>query len=489
MDIDSAITEIKELKHQISVKDNLIEKLLLQIHNSDKKLYGPKTEKLSDEQLKLDMFQGQEHQPELELEEKIVIEKHSRIIQRGRKPFADNIPREEITYHPEVTICSCCNAELVKIGEERSEELEKVPEQLKVIVHIRPKLACSQCKDNKVFIAPMPATAFPLEKARPGAGLLADILVSKYVDALPLHRQEEMYFRKGVIIPRQRMSDWVQKSAELLRALYEELRKEILSFCYIQADETTLKVQDGVEKEKCHTGFLWGLLGPPHLIYFHYDKSRSGAVAQKLLEGFEGCVQTDAYAGYNKVYTPNTCKRIACLAHVRRKFIDVQKTAHKESLKVLTLIAKLYKLTPIERREKSTGILNELFEYLLKIKETTLPKAPLMEAINYTLSQREEIFRIFSDDAFHLDNNAIERQMKKIAIGRKNYYFAGSHRGAESAAILYSILGTCKLNNVNPWEWLKDIIIRISSDNTVKTKDLLPHNWKPFTSAKTQLGI
>ena len=490
MNIRAAITEINQLKQQIyvkdeliSVKDRLIEKLYLQIQNGNQKIYGPRTEKLlTDNQIKLDIFSKEFIPEQIPLNEnQVVVEKHTRVVKKGRKALPDNIAREEIVYQPDITTCSCCNAELVQIGEQRSEELEKIPEQFKVIVHVRPKMACNKCKENKVFIAPLPACAFPLEKARPGAGLLSDIVVSKYVDAIPLHRQEEIFSRRGIIIPRQRMSDWVLMIAEdLLDPLYKALIKELLSLSYIQADETTLKVQDGEVKERCHTGYLWGILGPApnNLVYFHYDKSRSGTVAEKLLNGFKGVVQTDAYAGYNKVYTPDSCLRIACLAHVRRKFIEVQKTAGNDCKTILTLIANLYRLNPADRKVTGKNILDELFKYLEKAKLHTLPRAPMMGALEYALSQREEIYQIISDESFHLDNNAIERQMKKIAIGRKNYLFAGSHRGAHAAAVYYSLLGTCKLNNVNPWDWLKDVITRVSSDKSVTAADLLPHNWK-----------
>lgn len=239
MDIELLVAENSELKELISIKDSIIEKLFLQIQNANKKVYGPKTEKLSiDNQIKLDIFSQVTAPLQVPFsEQEVIVEKHTRTIQRGRKSLPENIVREEIIYQPEVSTCQCCDAKLVKIGEERSEELEKIPEQFKVIVHVRPKMACNKCKENKVFIAPLPATAFPLEKARPGAGLLADIVVSKYVDAIPLHRQEEILSRRGIIIPRQRMSDWVLKIAEeLLEPLYNALKKEILSLQYIQAD-------------------------------------------------------------------------------------------------------------------------------------------------------------------------------------------------------------------------------------------------------------
>lgn len=455
-----------------------VDKLKLHILNANKKLYGTKSEKLSLEQIRFSFNVAAETQQQ-SLEEEIVVERHSRTVKRGRKPLPSDLPREEIIYEPEETHCRCCNHELVKIGEERSEELEKVPAQLKVIEHIRIKKACPSCKGVGVLVPPLPASVLPLERARPGAGLLADIIVSKYVDHLPLHRQEEMYRRLGIELPRQRMCDWVSGVAELLYPLYIALKKEILSSPYIQADETTLKVQDGATEGKCHTGYLWGIHAPPNLSWFHYDETRAGSVPKEILKDYIGAVQTDKYAGYNPVFLPEKCVRIACLAHVRRKFIEVQKTASKESQKVLTLIATLYRIPNENRGERAKKILDELMRYLYLCHEKTLPKSPLAAALNYTLEQETEIRRIFENDSYHLDNNAIEREMKRIAIGRKNYLFAGSHKGAQNAALLYSLLNTCKLNKINPWEWLKDVLHRISSDKTVTAHSLLPHLWVP----------
>lgn len=502
LDKPALISRIVDVEQLLAEREAEIEKLQLHIVNANKKLYGNKSEKLSSSTQALLNF---ELPPVVEIsnEEVIEVPSHKRTIQRGRKPLPDNLPREQIVYEPEQTHCQCCSAELATIGQEVTEELEKIPAQLKVIEHIRIKKACNQCKGAKVLIPQLPVTLFPLEKARPGPGLLADIIVSKYVDHLPLHRQEGIFARHGIELRRQRMCDWVAGVVELINPLYVALLEEIFKQFYIHADETTLKVQDNTEEGKCHTGYLWGLHAPPifgppdstgdpsllrgALVWFHYDKSRSGDIPNQILKDYQGAVHTDAYAGYNQIYLPNRCVRVACLAHIRRKFLESQKIAGKEVTKILTMIAQLYKLesnlkTPEQRlairQTKSIQIVTELFDFLKATKVRTLPKSDFMKALNYALNQEVEVLRIFENGNFDLDNNAIERQMRPVAIGRKNYMFAGSHEGANRAAVLYSLLNTCKLNKVNPWEWLKDVIIRISSDNSVKPADLLPHNWK-----------
>lgn len=468
----------EKLIHLILEKDRELEKYKNAILNANKKQFGSKSEKLSSEQIRFSFNQSFEPVQE-SLEKEVVVEKHTRTVKRGRNSLPSDLPREEIIYEPEQTHCDCCKHELVKIGEERSEELEKIPAQLKVIEHVRIKKACPACKGAGVLVPPLPPTAFPLERARPGAGLLADIIVSKYVDHLPLHRQEEMYRRHGIEIPRQRMCDWVAGVTELLIPLYTALKKEILRFSYIQADETTIKVQDNKVEGKCHTGYLWGLHGPPNLVWFQYAETRSGKIIEEILNGFKGSVQTDAYAGYNQVFVPETCNRIACLAHVRRKFIEVQKTASKECAKILKFIAELYRVKSNSDREaRAKKILDDLFNFLKQLNERTLPRSPLAAALRYAITQETEIRYIFAKLEFQLDNNAIERQIRPVAIGRKNYLFAGSHNGAQRAAVLYSLLNTCKLNNVNPWEWLRDVLTRVSSDRTITASDLLPHNWK-----------
>ena len=459
-------------------RDRELDNLRRLIHNNNKKTYGSKSEKLSPDQIGLSFEQITPS--ELPVEKEVVVTSYTRTERKGRQPFPANLPREEVIYEPTEITCSCCQAELVKIGEVRTEELEKIPASLKVIEHVRIKKACPKCKEAGVLIAPLPLSVCPLERSRPGAGLLADIIVSKYVDHLPLHRQEQIFLRQGIELSRKRMCDWVAKTAELLTPVYEELKKQVLSHSYIQGDETTIKIQDGVIPQKCHTGYLWGFHGPPNLIFFHYAESRSGEVPKEILKDYQGIIQTDCYAGYNPVLVPNKCQRIACLAHVRRKFVETVQT--KETDSVLKLIAEIYHSEKqcrspearfTVRNEKTKKLFDKLFDFLTAISAKTLPETSLAKAINYAVKQKTEIYRILDNGSFQLDNNAIERLIRPIAVGRKNYLFAGSHNGAKSAAIIYSLLGTAKLNNVQPWYWLQDNIKAVYKRG-ITPADLLP---------------
>jgi transposase len=470
-------------------RDSELLKFQLAILNSNKREFGTKSEKLTSDQIRLSFEVPTEPVQELLISNEVVVERHTRTV-RAKKPLPNDLPREERIYEPEATTCPCCNNELVKIGEERSEELEKIPAQFKIIEHVRIKKACPNCKGAKVLTPPLPPTIFPLERVRVGPGFLSDMLVGKYVDHLPYHRQEQIYRRSGIEIARQRMCDWTAGIVELLMPLYSALTRSVLLSPYIHADETTLKVQDGEEKGKCHTGYLWGFHAPPG-VFFHYADSRASEVPLLVLETFRGTLQTDLYAGYNKVLVPNKCERIACLAHVRRKFIEIEKTASKECAQILRRIGDIYHKeksakTPAERfeiRERCTKkLLQELLDYVTALQSRTLPQAPLSKAINYMLSQRVEIERIMTSGEFDLDNNAIERQMRPIALGRKNYLFAGSHDGAHRAAVLYSLFNTCKIHNVNPRLWLADVLRRIPSERGLDPNDLLPHCWVPATS-------
>lgn len=333
-------------------------------------------------------------------------------------------------------------------------------------------------------------SAKPLDRSIAGAGLLSQVLVAKYVDHIPLHRQQQMFARLGFEIPRKSLCEWSAGVVDqYLERLWEELKAEALRDDYLQGDETTIKVQDGAVKGKCHLGYLWGMASPEKkIVVFEYAQSRAGDVAKDVFRDFKGTLQTDAYAGYNPVILPEKVARIACLAHVRRKFIEAEKSCSKEANAVLRVIAELYHfeknwqaLSPperlLQRTKKSVPVLKKLEDYLRSLVTRTLPKAPLMEALNYSLNQWNEIQRIFEDGRFHLDNNMIEREMRPIAIGRKNYLFAGSHDGAKRAAIFYSLFATARLHKVNPHQWLMHVLQNMRQHPINKIADLLPHRW------------
>lgn len=474
---------LEERDHEIVRLQNILHKL-------QKEQFGSKSEKIAfvpEAQLALPVFEQEVPAPEAQAEKKIEVPAHQR---RKRRPRdISDLPRNRIPCLPESTVCRCCGKELTCIGEDISHELERQPAKLFVNEYVRPRYACSQCKDV-VVQAPLPPEAKPLGRCNVGAGLLSYIIVSKYVDHLPLHRQEQIFSRQGVELPRKLMCSWVGGVVdEYLAPLWSLHQQEVFAEQYLQADETTLKVQDPEKQGVCHTGYLWGACSPlKKLVVFEYAESRAGAVAKDIFEDFTGALQTDAYAGYNPVLLPEKVMRIACLAHVRRKFIEVQKVSPKETAAVLSMIAELYHLetqwcglSPPERKSKrdkeSRERLLKLEKYLSDLAERTLPKAPLMEAIQYTLKQWDAIMRILDDGLYHLDNNCIEREMRPIAIGRKNYLFAGSHEGARWAAVIYSFFATARLHKVNPYNWLQDVLRRMRSLDSNRYCELLPQHW------------
>ncbi|MCC6931912.1 MAG: IS66 family transposase [Deltaproteobacteria bacterium] len=473
--------EVEELKLELAKMTNLCLQL-------KKHVFGQRSEKrhiiMSEP---LPMFPAEEIQIK-EPEEEITVEAHSRKKYNPRKPLPDNLPREIVIHEPTEQACSCCGAELVKIGEEKSEEIEYIPAKMFVREHIRIKKACPKCK-GEVRIAQLPSEFKPPGKARPGVGLVSHIAVSKYGDHLPLNRQEQMFERIGIEIPRQRMWDWLKMAAQLLEPLYESLRQEIAKEDYLQADETRMMVQVDDKADKLHTGYLWGIHSPPGLVYYHYSPTRAGDVPLELLKGFKGYVQTDFYGGYNELFLQPEVLRIACLAHVRRKLIDAQAPSHSKANKLLTLICELYKIEKTikntqsderlqVRQSKSRKLLEQLFDKAEDVQLGLLPQHPLWDAINYMLKQKTEILRCTDDARFHLDNNSIERAMRPVAIGRKNYMFAGCHEGTRVAALFYSLITSCKFNKVNPYEYLADVMRRINDHKHNRLVELLPHRWK-----------
>ena len=474
-------------------KDQEITKLQRILYNLQKAQFGSKTEKLSlysDKQLSL------LETPEVEAptlpESKVTVPAHSRKARVKRD--LSKLPTTEIVLEPESTVCACCGKELCQIGKEDvSLELEYQPAKLSVNKYVRNRYACGSCKKG-VVQAELPENVKPLYRSIASAKLLSHVIVAKYQDHLPLHRQEQIFARLGFEIPRKSLCDWVGGVVdEYLNRLWVPLKEESLQESYLLGDETTLKVQDGVKEGKCHTGYLWGMVAPlKRIVVFEYAPSRAGEVARKVFDGFKGTLQTDAYAGYNPVLLPDAVERIACLAHVRRKFIDAGKSCAKEVNIILQMIAELYRLEKqwgeleaderlIQRQKKSVLVLKKLEEYLRALAQRTLPRAPLMEAIKYTLNQWREIERIFEDGSYHLDNNMIEREMRPIALGRKNYLFAGSHEGAKRAAVIYSLMATARLHKVNPFDWLTDVLKRMRSHHVNKLSELLPQNWIPLT--------
>jgi transposase len=381
-----------------------------------------------------------------------------------------------------------------RLGEDVTEVLEYVPARFKVIRHIRPKFSCRFCET--ITQAPMPS--LPIERGRPGPGLLAHVLVSKYADHLPLYRQAEIYAREGVDLDRSTLADWVGKAAWLLRPLVDALAREVMSADRLFADDTPVPVlAPGTGKTK--TGRLWVYVRddrphagkvPPAVLY-RYSPDRKGERPREHLKGFSGFLQADGYAGFDGLYESGRVVEVACWAHVRRKFFDVhQANGSAIAREALDRIGALYAIEaeirgrpPDDRLRTRQARAGPLLVGLKTWLETTRPKlsgkSDLAAAMRYALSRWDALTRYCDDGRLEIDNNAAERSIRPLALGRKNYLFAGSDAGGQRAAAIYSLIEAAKLNGLDPQMWLRDVLVRIADHPVNRVSAFLPWNWKP----------
>lgn len=404
----------------------------------------------------------------------------------GRNPLPEHLPRKEIVIEPEEDVSG-----FKKIGDEITEELEYEPGKMYVNRYIRPKYA--RPRDEGVAIAILPSR--PIEKGIAGPGLLSHVLISKYVDHLPLYRQRQQFKRHDVEIAASTLSDWVAGSSRLLEPLYDLVRTQLLSCCYLMSDDTPLRVLDSMKKGRTHLGYLWGYYSPlERLVCFDYQKGRSRASPNQMLRDFEGYLQTDGYKGYNEIHAKNGVIGLSCFAHARRKFVEAQQNDSERAEWMLSHIQQLYQ---IERQAKEAElsyearyrlrqqyarpILDTIKSWLDENCKQVLPKSVIGQAIGYMLNLWSRLERYVTDGRLEIDNNLMENLIRPIALGRKNYLFAGSHEGAKRAAIIYSLVGTAKQHNVEPFAYLKDILSRIADHPYAKLATLLPPLWKPLS--------
>ena len=416
-----------------------------------------------------------------------------------RQKLPEHLERIDEILNPDPICPDCGGNSFRKITDDISESLEYIPASFKVIRHIRPRCACINCEK---IVQAYPASK-PIAKGMAGPGLLAHILVQKYCNHLPFYRQSEIYAREDIELSRSTMASWAGQCAALLAPLVEEIRKYIFISSHIHGDDTTIKVlAPGLGKTK--TGRLWTYVrdgkkhgddAPPAVCYF-YSPDRKGIRPEEHLKNFTGVFHADAYSGYNNVYISeaNAQAKIteaACWAHTRRKFYEVTVTNPNANIAMNTLeeIGRIYEieesisgLDPGKRRESRQKLSKDLVEKLFTSWKKYLKDLPKKSAtglaINYALNNEEALKRFLSDGKIEIDNNAAERAMRAIALGRKNYLFAGSDAGGETAASIYTITETAKLNGINPQVYLKNVLSQIQDHNAKKVAELLPWNLK-----------
>ena len=398
---------------------------------------------------------------------------------KGRLALPENLPRNEIILQPEE------NVEGLKvIGKEITEELDYTPGKLFVNKYVRIKYA--KPEGEGVIIAPMPDRV--IDKCIAGPGLLANILVEKYVDHLPLHRQLHRYKREGIHIAASTINDWVKQTATLLLPLAEALKKEVMHAGYIMADESPIKVLDQNKESGIHQGYYWVYRAPiKRLVLFDYQRGRGKDGPKELLKDFKGKLQTDGYTVYEMFENHPHIIMFGCMAHARRYFEQALESDKARAAHVLELFSMLYDVERKAREQnnshderlklrqaESIAVLNQLETWLKKNLTEVIPQSPIGKAITYSLARWEKLKRYTTDGKIEIDNNQVENSIRPLALGRKNYLFAGSHDAAKRAAAIYSLLGTCKLNNINPYTWLKDTLPKINSCKSNALINLLP---------------
>lgn len=503
--IEQKELQIQELTRQLQSNQRSLKMLQHQVEQLLRRVYGRRSEKLDPNQLMfddlvLDSFNQPTPQvpPQLPGQEKAKQKKPRTVKRRhpGRIPIPEHLHRVEILLDipEEEKICPETGKPLKKIGEEVSEKLEYRPGKLIVNVYKRPKYASPDSMASAevgVITAPMPD--HPIEKCKADIGLLSHIIVSKFADHLPLYRQDGIFGREGVTIPRGTQTSWVLQTYDAIRPLEDALKIAVLERDVIFTDDSIIPLQvkgNGKVKKARLWVYVRGGPGPP-LAVFDFSRDRSKKRPLDFLDGYQGYVHADAYSGYDELFRKEGIIEVGCWVHARRKFDEAASSRPKESTEVMARIAQLYKIeaecnemAPDQRRKAreqgSKPIIEGIFKRFEELKANTLPSEPLRKAVDYALNQRLALQRYLDDGRLKPDNNTAENAIRPLALGRKNWLFAGSDRGGRATALFLGLIQSCKACGVNPWEYLDDMLRRIMSHPVNRLRELLPDQWQPL---------
>lgn len=412
----------------------------------------------------------------------VVVEPKS-LTHPGRMKLPEHLRREEMIIEPFADTTGCN-----KIGEDITEILEYVPGELFVKKYIRPKYALPQ--NRGVLVGELPVR--PLEKAMAGEGLLAQIIIDKYVDHLPLHRQMQRFQRGGVTLAYSTMTDWVSNTCQLITPLFDALKSAVLKSGYLHVDETPIRVMSKEKKGETHRGYYWVYQdSSSKMVFFDYQQGRGREGPVEILSNFTGYLQSDGFTVYERFDKRNDVILMHCMAHARRKFVDALNNDEARAGYALQEIQKLYAIERTckeqelnteaikeRRQEQSVPILTSLGEWMKLQYAEVLHKSSIGEALAYSIKRWDRLMIYTQDGNLKIDNNPVENSIRPLAVGRKNYLFAGSHEAAKRSGMLYSLLGTCKLHGIEPSTWLKEVLATIPTHPINKINELLPNNWK-----------
>jgi transposase len=504
-DYDALLTLYKSQASKLSHLHQFVEGLLEQIRLSRHQHFGARSEKFNIDQLSLlagdtglpktDSGEGAADatQEKVETEDSMIVPAHCRT--RGRrKPLPAELPRINVVHTLDGEACQCeqCQSTMAPISERTCEQLDIIPAQIQVLRHIKTVYGCPQC-EGQIKTAPMPPPLLPKTMASPGT--LAHIVTAKYVDSLPLYRQETQLRRSGIDLPRSTMAQWMIKAGVAIQPLINVLSERVLAGHYIGMDETTIQVLKEPGRKAQSKSYLWVRRGgpPKHpIVLYDYDPSRSQAVPVRLLEGFAGYLQTDGYEGYAKVCAPPSMTRLGCMAHARRKFDEALKSQLKpnpDSLPGVALkkIRALYRierqaadLTSEERgakrQQEAVPLLNDLRRWLDEHLPLVPKQSALGKALNYLHKQWPGLIVYVEHGDLRIDNNRVENAIRPFVVGRKNYLFCDSVAGANATANLYSLIETAKANGIEPYRYLRHVFTELPKATSLEDIEaLLPH--------------
>jgi len=482
---EETITITREEYESFLTQKSEIEYLRHQLSELKRMLFGAKRERfVPDDPGQGVLFDLEEPKEKSEEKEKITYtrKKTKEKKQPLRMELPAHLPRREEVIEPEDLPEGA-----KRIGEVITEILDYTPADLHVRRIVRPKYIISG-NDEKTGIVVAELPTLPIPKGNAGAGLLSHILISKFVDHLPFYRQVQMFKRQKVNIAESTINGWFNASCRLLEPLYETLKRRLLASDYLMADETPIPVLTKDKPGSTHKGYHWVYYDPvKRLVLFDYRKSRSREGPQEILKDFSGYLQTDGYTAYTNLNNHKKITLLACMAHARRKFEHALENDPVRSKQALEMFGKLYDIERLARErnydtdqikqlreEKAKAVLQEMEQWLKEQAQNVLPKSALGSAVAYTLSLWPRLVRYTQEGRFRIDNNLIENSIRPVALGRKNYLFAGSHQAAQHAAIIYSLLATCKINDVEPFQWLKNTLEVIPDYPANRLEELLP---------------